>query len=73
MAKKILETSELRSANLKYDWVNYITALCVDILLKMDNRIDERFFSEKLYENQIIYSNRFYGIKDSHFIPVSIK
>ena len=73
LAKKILETSELMSANLKYDWVNYSTALCVDILLKMDNRIDERFFSEKLYENQIIYSNRFYGIKDSHFIPVSIK
>lgn len=73
LAKKILETSELMSANLKYDWVNYSTALCVDILLKIDNRIDERFFSEKLYENQIIYSNRFYGIKDSHFIPVSIK
>lgn len=69
---QLLAFSELMSADLQYDWINYATALATDILLTHNTKAI-RFFNEKLQNNQIIYNDRFYGVKDSHFIPVKLK
>ncbi len=70
---KLLAFSELMNADLQYDWVNYATALAIDILLAYNDKGHTRFFTEKLQNNQVIYHNKFYGVKDSHFIPVKLR
>ncbi|RDU71342.1 hypothetical protein CQA66_06625 [Helicobacter aurati] len=70
---KLLAFSDLLSADLQYDWVNYATALAVDILLTTNTKGGIRFFSEKLQGNQVLYYDRFYGVKDSHFVPVKLR
>ncbi len=70
---RLLLFNEILSADLQYDWVNYATALSLDIFLTQGSKANQRFFSESLQGNQVIYHNRFYGVKDSHFIPVKLK
>ncbi len=70
---RLLLFNEILSADLQYDWVNYATALALDIFLTQGNRTNMRFFMESLQGNQVMYNNRFYGVKDSHFIPVKLK
>ncbi|MCI5785840.1 hypothetical protein [Helicobacter trogontum] len=70
---RLLLFNEILSADLQYDWVNYATALALDIFLTQGNRTNIRFFMESLQGNQVMYNNRFYGVKDSHFIPVKLK
>lgn len=69
----LLLFNELLNADFQYDWVNYATALSVDIFLSQNSKTNIRFFSENLQGNQVIYNDRFYGVKDSHFIPVKLK
>ncbi len=69
----LLMFNEILSADLQYDWVNYATALCIDIFLSQNNQKNTRFFMESLQGNQILYNDRFYGVKDSHFIPVKLR
>ena len=70
---RLLLFNEILSADLQYDWVNYATALSVDVFLTQGNKANQRFFSEGLQGNQVVYHNRFHGVKDSHFIPVKLK
>lgn len=70
---RLLLFNEILSADLQYDWVNYATALSIDIFLNQGNKANIRFFTEDLQGNQVLYNNRFYGVKDSHFIPVKLK
>lgn len=70
---RLLLFNELLSADFQYDWVNYATALLVDIFMAQQNKMNVRFFTENLQGNQILYNDRFYGVKDSHFIPVRLK
>lgn len=70
---RLLAFSELMSADLQYDWINYATALATDILLTQNNKKAIRFFNEKLQNNQVIYNDKFYGVKDSHFVPVKLR
>lgn len=70
---RLLMFNELLSADLQYDWVNYATALSVDVFLSQSRKVNTRFFMENLQGNQVLYNDRFYGVKDSHFIPVKLK
>lgn len=69
----LLLFNELLSSDLQYDWVNYATALSIDVFLTKSGRANTRFFVEDLQGNQVLYNYRFYGVKDSHFIPVKLK
>lgn len=70
---RLLLFNELLSADLQYDWVNYATALSVDVFISQNSKSNTRFFVENLQGNQVIYNDRFYGVKDSHFIPVKLR
>ncbi|STQ86345.1 hypothetical protein LS73_000825 [Helicobacter muridarum] len=73
LGDKLLAFSDLLSSDLQYDWVNYATALGVDVMLSKNTKGWNRFFSEKIQNNQVLYHNRFYGVKDSHFVPIDPK
>ncbi|MWV61745.1 hypothetical protein DCO58_07915 [Helicobacter saguini] len=70
---KILAFGELMSADVLYDWVNYATALSLDVFLSKSSKRHKRFFEENLNGNQVEYNDRFYGAKDFHFVPVKLK
>lgn len=68
---RLLVFNEILSADLQYDWVNYATALSVDMFVTQNGGKNLRFFTERLQGNQILYNDTFYGVKDSHFIPTT--
>lgn len=65
---RLLEYGSLLSSDIKYDWVNYATALGVDLLLNRMNNGIRRYFSEKLEDSQIAYKTRLYGITNGAFV-----
>ncbi|MGX3010454.1 hypothetical protein ACWIUD_02670 [Helicobacter sp. 23-1044] len=66
--ERLLEYSALLSGDLKYDWVNYSTALGVDLFLsKMKDGI-ERFFKESVENSQVAYKTQLYGIENNGFV-----
>lgn len=65
---KLIEYGYLLSSDMVYDWVNYSTALGVDLFLnKMSPSID-RYFSENIEDNRIIYDIKLFTIKDEQFV-----
>lgn len=65
---RLIEYSSLLSSDIKYDWVNYSTALGVDLFLsKMKDDI-KRYFSEKLEDSQIAYQTQLYSIVNGAFV-----
>lgn len=71
--EKLITFGELMNSDLQYDWVNYATALGLDIFMTQGNKNAKRFFDEVLEGNQVQYNDRFYGVQDSHFVPVKLK
>lgn len=64
---RLVEYGSLLSSDIKYDWVNYATALGVDLFLsKMKDDI-KRYFSEELEDVQIAYKTQLYGIINGAF------
>ena len=65
---RLLEYSALLSGDLKYEWVNYSTALGVDLFLsKMKDGI-ERYFKESVEDSQVVYKTRLYGVENNIFV-----
>ncbi len=65
---RLIEYSTLLSGDIKYDWVNYSTALGVDLFLnKMKDDI-RRYFSEDLEDAHIAYKTQLYGINNGAFV-----
>lgn len=65
---RLIEYGSLLSADMKYDWVNYSTALGVDLFLnKMKDDI-RRYFSEDLEDAHIAYKTQLYGINNGAFV-----
>lgn len=71
--KGMIAFSELMSADFQYDWVNYATAVSLDVFLSKVNKKEKRLFTETLDINQVQYNDSFYGVKDFHFVPVNFK
>ncbi len=65
---RLLEYSSLLSSDLKYDWVNYSTALGLDLFLSTMKEGIERYFSEELEKSQILYKTKLYGIQQDVFV-----
>lgn len=65
---RLLEYSALLSSDLKYDWVNYSTALGVDLFLSKMKEGIERYFDERVENSQVAYKTQLYGIENNIFI-----
>lgn len=66
--ERLLEYSALLSSDLKYDWVNYSTALGVDLFLSKMKEGIERYFKESVEGSQVVYKTQLYGIENNIFI-----
>ena len=65
---KLIEYGGLLSSDIKYDWVNYSTALGTDFFLsKMKDDI-RRYFSEDIDDSQVAYKTQLYGINNGAFV-----
>ncbi len=66
--QKLIEYGMLLSSDLQYDWVNYSTALGMDLFLHdMSNKFD-RYFMESFSSNQVMYNINLYKIQDGIFV-----
>lgn len=66
--EKLLEYGYLLSSDLKYDWVNYSTAIGLDLFLsKMKDDI-KRHFSEEIINGEVSYKTQLYGIENDIFV-----
>lgn len=57
---KLVEYTSLLGGDLRYDWVNYATAIGVEQLMLKQIHQGSRFFSEQVKDGQVEYSNRLY-------------
>lgn len=65
---KIVEYGNLLSSDIEYDWVNYTTALGVDLFLSNMKDDIRRYFGEKLQDSQVRYKIQLYGIVNGAFV-----
>lgn len=63
----LLEYASLLGRDLKYNWVNYATAVGVELLLGESVDKKSRYFNEKFLNNQVNYNNKVYKISGDGF------
>lgn len=68
--QKLIEYGLLLSSDMKYDWVNYSTALGVDLFLSNMSQNIDRYFVESFENNQAIYNINLYKIKNGIFVKL---
>lgn len=68
--QKLVEYGLLLSSDMKYDWVNYSTALGVDLFLSNMSQNIDRYFVESFENNQAIYNINLYKIKNGIFVKL---
>lgn len=68
--QKLVEYGMLLSSDLQYDWVNYSTALGMDLFLNDISSDFHRYFVESLSNNQVLYNINLYKIKDGIFVKL---
>lgn len=71
--QKLLEYASLLNSDLKFDWVNYSTALGVEMFFRFVFPDTLPFFSETIKDNQIQYQTRIYQIdQKDFFVPIDL-
>lgn len=65
--QKLIEYGSLLSSDLRYDWVNYSTAIGVEMFFNFKDPKINKFFSELINDNQVQYINTIYRAKGSVF------
>ncbi|PAF43805.1 hypothetical protein [Helicobacter sp. 11S03491-1] len=68
--QKLIEYGALLSSDLRYDWVNYSTAIGVEMFFDLQDPKINKFFSELISDNQVQYINTLYRAKGSIFEPI---
>ena len=63
----LLEYAALLGRDLKYNWVNYATAVGVELLLGEVVDKKSRYFNERFLNNQVDYKNKVYKISGDSF------
>lgn len=66
--EKLVEYGILLSSDLQYDWVNYSTALGMDLFLSDMSSEFSRYFVESFSKNQAIYNINLYKIENGNFV-----
>ncbi|ANV97597.1 hypothetical protein BBW65_01695 [Helicobacter enhydrae] len=68
--QKLTEYSFLLNSDLKYDWVNYSTALGMEKFFRSAFPDSAVFFKENLQDQQILYHTKIYQINQKGFFPI---
>ncbi|MDO7252839.1 hypothetical protein [Helicobacter cappadocius] len=68
--QKLIEYGSLLSSDLRYDWVNYSTAIGVEMFFNLKDPKINKFFSELINDNQVQYNNTIYRTRGSIFEPI---
>ncbi|RAX51786.1 hypothetical protein CCY99_08275 [Helicobacter sp. 16-1353] len=68
--QKLIEYGLLLTSDMKYDWVNYSTALGVDLFLSNMSQDIEKYFVESFDKNQAIYNISLYRIHNGIFVKL---
>ncbi|PAF50627.1 hypothetical protein [Helicobacter sp. 13S00477-4] len=68
--QKLIEYGALLSSDLRYDWVNYSTAIGVEMFFDLQDPKINKFFSELIDKHQVQYINTVYRAKGSIFEPI---
>lgn len=59
-SKELVEYAALLGGDLRYDWVNYATAIGVEQLLSSHIASGHLYFKERIKDNQVDYTNKLY-------------
>lgn len=70
--QKLVEYSSLLNSDLKYDWVNYSTALGMEIFYRIMYPDSLAYFKENVLDNQVQYEVKIYQIDSKGFYEVAI-
>lgn len=71
--QKLIEYASLLNSDLKFDWVNYSTALGVEMFFRFVFPDSLPFFSETIKDNQIQYQTQIYQIdQKDFFVPIDL-
>ena len=68
--QKLIEYASLLNSDLKYDWVNYSTALGMEIFYRLIYPESLAYFKESILDNQIQYLVKVYQIDTKGFYEV---
>ncbi|WP_233711818.1 transposase [Helicobacter salomonis] len=68
----LYQYASILGVNLAYDWVGYASVNALEHMLTRVYGMQERYFSEPLRNNQIIYTNTIYTPQNLSFTPMSL-
>lgn len=68
--QKLVEYASLLNSDLKYDWVNYSTALGMEIFYRLIHPESLAYFKENILDNQMQYQVKIYQIDTKGFYEV---
>lgn len=68
--QKLIEYASLLNSDLKYDWVNYSTALGMEIFYRLIHPESLAYFKENILDNQMQYEVKVYQIDTKGFYEV---
>lgn len=68
--QKLIEYASLLNSDLKYDWVNYSTALGMEIFYRLIHPESLAYFKENILDNQMQYEVKIYQIDTKGFYEV---
>ncbi|AFI06110.1 DDE transposase [Helicobacter cetorum] len=70
---KLIEYALLLESDLRHDWVNYSSAIGLEMFLGILDPKFERFFHENIEDNQVHYKNQIYQALGYSFEPIETK
>lgn len=71
--QKLIEYGSLLNSDLKYDWVNYSTAIGMEMFYKIINPDSLSYFKEKVVDNQVQYEVKIFQIDTKGFHPIDLQ
>lgn len=69
--QKLIEYASLLNSDLKYDWVNYSTALGMEVFYRIMYPESSAYFKETILDNQVQYGIKIYQIDSKGFYEVT--
>ncbi|GAA7258840.1 hypothetical protein HpCK38_16820 [Helicobacter pylori] len=71
--QKLIEYGSLLNSDLKYDWVNYSTAIGMEVFYRIIHPDTLSYFKEKIIDNQVQYDVKIYQVDTKGFHPIDIQ
>lgn len=71
--QKLIEYGSLLNSDLKYDWVNYSTAIGMELFYRIIYPESLGYFKEKVVDNQVQYEVRIFQVDTKGFHPINLQ